>query len=76
MANQNFSIVSLATHMSEVHSVDMKNPKENQQSDGKRKRKGKKRKLGTDKKVANNASEGKTRRKRLSFHVSFARTIT
>jgi hypothetical protein len=51
--------------MSEVHSVQMMNPKENQQSEGKRKSKGKKGK--GDKKVANNVGEGKNEKKKVKF---------
>jgi hypothetical protein len=45
----------------------MTNPKENQQSKGKIKGKGKKGKGGSDKKVANNVGEGKNEKKKVKF---------
>jgi hypothetical protein len=44
-----------------------KNPKDNQQSEGKIKGKGKKGKGGNDKKVANNVGEGKNEKKKVKF---------
>jgi uncharacterized protein YecA (UPF0149 family) len=65
VASQNLSMTALAIHMSEVHSVKMMNPKENQYSKGKRKSKGNKGKGDT--KDANNDGEGKNEKRKVKF---------
>jgi len=65
MVSQTPSLVSLATQTLEVHSVQSKNAKSNQQPKGKRKSKRKKDK--GDKKAANNANEGKNEKKKVKF---------
>jgi hypothetical protein len=58
MASQTHNYVSpTMSQMSDVHSVQSTNPKDNQQSEGKRKSKNKKGK--GDKKVVNNVGKGK-----------------
>jgi len=51
--------------MSEVHSVQLKNPKGNQHPEGKRKSKGNKGK--GDKKVVNNPNKGKNEKNKVKF---------
>jgi hypothetical protein len=74
MANQNFGSAASVTQTSEVHIVQYRNPKGNQKYEGKIKAKVNKGK--GDKKVSNNSSEGKMKRRRFIFCVSFAQMIT
>jgi hypothetical protein len=57
VTSQTPSLVFPATQMSDVHSVQSKNPKANHQTEGKKKQRNKKGK--GDKKIANNAGGGK-----------------
>jgi ribosomal protein L44E len=65
MANQNPSSDAPITQTLDVHSVQSKNPKGNQQTEGKRKSKKKKGK--GDKKAANNVGEGKNEKRKVKF---------
>jgi hypothetical protein len=65
VANQNAGSTAPVTQTSKVHSVQLTNPKGNQQPKGKRKAKGNKGK--GDKKVANNVGEGKNEKKKVNF---------
>jgi hypothetical protein len=65
VASQNPSSVSPITQTSDVHSVQLTNPKGNQKTKGKRKSKNKK--VKGDKKVVNNVGEGKNEKRKVKF---------
>jgi hypothetical protein len=65
MANQNPSSATPATQILDVHSVQSTTPEANQQIEGKKKQNNKKGK--GDKKVVNNASEGKNKTRKVKY---------
>jgi ribosomal protein L44E len=65
VANQNPSSGALTTQTSDVHSVQSKNPKGNQQSKGKRKYKNNN--GNGDKKVVNNVGKGQNKKRKMKF---------
>jgi hypothetical protein len=65
VANQTLSSVAPVTQTSDVHGVQSKNPKGNQQIEGKRKSKNKK--GNRDNKAANNVGDGKNEKRKVNF---------
>jgi hypothetical protein len=63
--SQTPSSVAPVTQTSDVHSVQLTNPKGNQQTEGKKKQKNKKGK--GDKKAGNNVGEGKNEKRKVNF---------